>query len=117
MNGKDINTLVKLSRKLGLSICDAGTFEERQTKYLIMKWIYKGNLFTHKFPGSLKSTSLNYQYSQLRKNLRANGLGPPGKYNERSIGSAQQQEFLQEIWDHLGTDDEGETPYGGDVDK
>ena len=27
------------------------------------------------------------------------------------------QELLQELWAHLGTDDEGETPYGGDIDK
>jgi len=25
--------------------------------------------------------------------------------------------LLEELWVHLGTDDEGETPYGGDVDK
>jgi len=25
--------------------------------------------------------------------------------------------LLEELWLHLGTDDEGETPYGGDVGR
>tara|TARA_B100000470_G_scaffold126831_1_gene98079 strand:- start:209 stop:598 length:390 start_codon:yes stop_codon:yes gene_type:complete len=117
MTEKDINTLIRLSRKLGRSICDEGTFEERQTKHLIIKWKYKGSTFTHKFPGTTKSISLNYQYSQLRKNLRASGLGPPDKGTKRPIGSDEQEELLRELWVYLGTDDEGETPYGGDVVK
>ena len=117
MTGKDINTLIRLSRKLGKSICDVGTFEERQTKYLIIKWKYKGSTFAHKFPSSPKSTSLNYQISQLRKNLRASGLGPPDKGTKRPIGSDKQEELLRDLWLYLGTDDEGETPYGGDVVK
>ena len=117
MTEKEINTLIRLSRKLGRSICDEGTFEERQTKHLIIKWKYKGSTFTHKFPCSPKSTSLNYQISQLRKNLRASGLGPPDKGIKRSIGSDEQEKLLRDLWVYLGTDDEGETPYGGDVMK
>ena len=117
MTEKDINTLIRLSRKLGRSICDVGTFEERQTKHLIIKWKYKGSTFTHKFPSTTKSTSLNYQYSQLRKNLRASGLGPPDQATKRPIGSDEQEELLRDLWVYLGTDDEGETPYGGDVVK
>ena len=117
MIGKDIKTLIDLSRNLGKSICDEGTFEERQTKHLIFKWKYRGNTFTHKFPYSLKSTSLNYQYSQLRKNLRAIGLAPPDQSAKSPIVSPDQQELLRQLWCHLGTDDEGETPYGGDLDK
>ena len=117
MTEKDINTLIRLSRKLGRSICDEGTFEERQTKHLIIKWKYKGSTFTHKFPSTTKSISLNYQISQLRKNLRASGLGPPDKSTKNPIGSDEQEELLRELWVYLGTDDEGETPYGGDVVK
>ncbi len=43
MSGKDIEKLIKLLRNLGNSICDVGTYEERQTKYLVVKWKYKGN--------------------------------------------------------------------------
>ena len=117
MSIKDINTLIKLSRKLGESICDKGTFEERQSKHLIMKWKYKGNTFAHAFPNASKTSSINHQYSQMRKNLRASGLEPPSEFTTRLIGSVEQQELLEELWVHLGTDDEGETPYGGDVDK
>ena len=117
MSIKDINTLIKLSRNLGESICDKGTFEERQSKHLIMKWKYKGNTFAHTFPSSSKISSINHQYSQMRKNLRASGLEPPSEFTTRLIGSVEQQELLEELWVHLGTDDEGETPYGGDVDK
>ena len=117
MTEKDINTLIRLSRKLGRSICDEGTFEEQQTKHLIIKWKHKGNTFTHKFPSTTKSISLNYQISQLRKNLRASGLGPPDQGAKRPIGSDEQEELLRELWLYLGTDDEGETPYGGDVVK
>ena len=117
MTEKDINTLIRLSRKLGRSICDEGTFEEQQTKHLIIKWKHKGSTFTHKFPSTTKSISLNYQISQLRKNLRANGLGPPDKSTKRPIGSDKQKELLRDLWVYLGTDDEGETPYGGDVVK
>jgi hypothetical protein len=53
----------------------------------------------------------------MRKNLRASGLVPPSEFTTRLIGSVEQQELLEELWVHLGTDDEGETPYGGDVDK
>jgi hypothetical protein len=115
MNRKDLDTLIKLSRKLGKSICDKGTFEERQSKYLVMTWQYKGNTFAHKFPGTLKVKSINHQYSQMRKNLRASGLEPPSELFAKFIGSVEQQELLEELWDHLGTDDEGGTPYGGDV--
>ena len=117
MSDKDINTLIKLSRKLGKSICDAGTFDEQKTKYLIIKWKYKGKTFSHKFSDSLKSTTLNYQYSELRKNLRAVGLEPPNQTAKSFISSPEQQELLRQLWFHLGTDDEGETPYGGDLDR
>ena len=53
----------------------------------------------------------------MRKNLRASGLEPPSKFTERLNGSVEQKELLEELWVHLGTDDEGETPYGGDIDK
>jgi hypothetical protein len=117
MSKKDIPKLIKLARKLGENICDAGTFEEWQTKYLIMKWECKGTAFKHKFPGSQKTSTLNHQYSQMRKNLRASGLPPPGEFSAEFTGTDEQQKLLQELWLHLGTDDEGETPYGGDVDK
>ena len=117
MSRKDINTLIKLSRKLGESICDQGTYEERQSKHLIMKWKYKGNNFVHTFPDSSKILSINHQYSQMRKNLRASGLQPPSEFNTGLIGSVKHQKFLEELWIHLGSDDEGETPYGGDLDK
>ena len=117
MSIKDINTLINLSRKLGESICDKGTFEERQSKHLIMKWKYKGNIFSHTFPSSSKIQSINRQHSQMRKNLRASGLEPPSKFTTRLIGSFEQQKLLEELWVYLGTDDEGETPYGGDVNK
>ena len=117
MIGKDIEKLIKLLRNLGNSISDAGTYEERQTKYLIVKWKYKGNTFAHIIPDSLKTTSLNYQYSQLRKNLRAFGLTPPDQSTKSFILSPEQQELLCQLWSHLGTDDEGETPYGGDLNK
>ena len=115
MSKKDIHILIKLSRKCGESICDAGTFEEWQTKFLVMKWKYKGNAFAHKFPGSQKTSTINHQYSQMRKNLRASGLGPPNEYATEFTGSDEQRELLEELWLHLGTDDEGGTPYGGDV--
>ena len=53
----------------------------------------------------------------MRKNLRAIGLGPPSEFAKRLIGSVEQQELLEELWVYLGTDDEGETPYGGDVNR
>jgi hypothetical protein len=53
----------------------------------------------------------------MRKHLRASGLKPPSEFTTRLIGSVEQQELLEELWVHLGTDDEGETPYGGDVNK
>ena len=117
MSIKDINILIKLSRKLGESICDKGTFEERQSKHLIMKWKYKGNTFVHTFPSASKTSSINHQYSQMRKNLWASGLEPPSEFTTRLVGSVKQQGLLVELWVYLGTDDEGETPYGGDLDK
>jgi hypothetical protein len=117
MSAKDINTLIKLTRKLGESICDAGTYEEHKSKYFVMKWKYKGNAFAHKFPGTNKTSTPNHQYSQMRKNLRANGLGPPSEPASRITSSEEHQKLLAELWLHLGTDDEGETPYGGDVGK
>ena len=117
MSRKDINTLIKLSRKLGESICDLGTYEERQSKHLIMRWKYQGNTFAHTFPSSSKTSSINHQYSQMRKNLRASGLEPPSEFTTRLIDSVEEQELLKELWMHIGTDEEGETPYGGDLDK
>ncbi len=116
MSGNEIHTLVELTRKCGESISDAGTFEERNSKYLIMKWKYKGNEFLHRFPGLTKTTTVNYQYYQLRKNLRACGLGPPNELSDKFTGSSEQRKLLEELWVYLGTDDEGQTPYGGDVE-
>ena len=67
MDEKNINTLIKLCRKLGKSICENGTFEERQTRNLIIKWVYKGNVFLHKFSNPEKSSLINRQYSEMRK--------------------------------------------------
>jgi hypothetical protein len=117
MSTKDINTLIKLARKLGESVCDAGTFEEHKSKYFVMKWMYKGNAFAHKFPGTNKASTLNHQYSQMRKNLRASGLGPPNDFASGITSFEEHQKLLTELWLHLGTDDEGETPYGGDVNE
>ena len=80
-----------------------------------MKWKYKGNTFAHTFPSSSKTASTNHQYSQMRKNLRANGLGPSDEFGKGLMSSEEQQILLKELWLHLGTDDEGGTPYGGDV--
>ena len=117
MSRKDIRTLIALSRKLGESICDKGTFEEQYSKNLIMKWKYKGNSFVHTFPNLSKIYSINHQYSQMRKNLRASGLEPPNQLKTKFVGSLKNQELLEELWNHLRTDDEGETPYGGDINK
>jgi hypothetical protein len=117
MSKKDINTLIQLSRKLGKSICDEGTFEERRSKLHLMTWKYKGNEFEHRFPGALKTFSINRQVSQMRKSLRASGLKPPDELNSGFTGSDEHKEMLEELWCYLGTDDEGETPYGGDVDR
>ena len=73
MSEKNVNTLIKLCRKLGKCISDKGTFEERQTRNLIIKWFYKGNKFSHKFSDPEKSSLFNRQYSEMRKNLRACG--------------------------------------------
>jgi hypothetical protein len=117
MSKKDIQFLIGLTRKCGEAICDAGTFEERNSQYLVMKWKYKGNEFVHKFPGLTKTTTVNYQYHQLRKNLRANGMGPPNEFSMDFKSSAEQQKLLEELWVYLGTDEEGQTPYGGEVDR
>ena len=109
----EIDTLINLTRKLGMCIGDGGTYVENESKYLVVKWKYKGTTFTHKFPGSIRTTTINYQFYQMRKNLRASGLGPPWEIN--SNYSLKQQEALEEIWKFLGTDDEGGTPYGGDL--
>jgi hypothetical protein len=117
MSIKDINTLIKLCRKLGEYISDKGTFEERQTRNLIMQWNYKGNPFLHKFSDPDKSSLFNRQYSEIRKHLRACGLNPPPKNASGYNGTAEEKELLEELWDHIGTDDEGETPYGGDLNS
>ena len=98
-----------------MSIGDEGTYAEQESKYFVIKWKYKGKTFAHKFPGSINTTTINYQYYQIRKNLRASGLGPPWEINANC--SLKQQEILEEIWKYLGTDDEGGTPYGGDLEK
>jgi hypothetical protein len=115
MTEKDINTLIKLCRKLGEVISDTGTYEERQTRSLIMKWNYKGSAFLHKFSDPQKSSLFNRQYSEMRKNLRACGLNPPRENGNKFNGSVEQMDSLDKLWVHLGTDDEGETPYGGDL--
>ena len=112
---RDIDTLIQLTRKLGEGICDAGTFEELHSKYLVIKWKYEGNAFVHKFPGTIKTSTPSYQYYQMRKNLRASGLGPPEE--KAHPWTKEQRELLEDIWNHLGTDDEGGTPYGCDLEK
>ena len=117
MSEKNINTLIKLCRKLGKCICDKGTFEERQTRNTIIRWVYKGNVFLHKFSDPEKFSLFNRQYSEMRKNLRACDLNPPNENNSGFSGNSEQMEVLEKIWTHIGTDDEGETPYGGDLMK
>ncbi len=114
---KDIYTLIRLCRKLGECICDKGSFEERKTRTLIISWIYKGNVFLHKFSDPEQSSLYNRQYSQMRKNLRASGLNPPRENKSGFMGTVEQRESLEKLWSHIGTDDEGETPYGGDLNR
>ena len=59
MSEKNVNTLIKLCRKLGKCISDKGTFEERQTRNLLIKWNYKVNLFLHKFSNPEKPSLFN----------------------------------------------------------
>ena len=115
MSEKNINTLIKLCRKLGKCISDKETFEERSTRNLIIKWFYKGNVFSHKFSDPEKPSLFNRQYSEMRKNLRACGLNPTNENNSKFSGTLEQKELLDKLWIHIGTDDEGETPYGGDL--
>jgi hypothetical protein len=115
MGEKNINTLIKLCRKLGKCISDKETFEERSTRNLIIKWFYKGNAFSHKFSDPEKPSLFNRQYSEMRKNLRACGLNPTNENNSKFSGTLEQKELLDKLWVHIGTDDEGETPYGGDL--
>jgi hypothetical protein len=53
----------------------------------------------------------------MRKNLRACGLNPPIENNNEFSGTSEQKEMLEIFCTHIGTDDEGETPYGGDLMK
>lgn len=104
---KDINTLIKLSRKFGNSWCDVGTFKERQSKHIIHKWKYKGNPFMMTFPHSPGGQStINNCYAQMRRKLREIGLSPPPEFSMRLMGSVEQSQLLEEMWEHLGTDEE-----------
>jgi hypothetical protein len=49
--------------------------------------------------------------------LRACGLNPPRENANGYNGTAEEKELLEELWVHIGTDDEGETPYGGDLNR
>ena len=53
----------------------------------------------------------------MRKNLRASGLETPSIFTTRLVDSLEQQKSLEKFWVYLGTNDEGKTPYGGDINK
>ena len=118
---RDINTLIKLSRKLGNSWCDLGTFEEKLitgtdlffgdiNKYeqVTHTWEYTGNLFMLEFPKTpTKSLMAKYAvidyYYQMRRKLKDIGLSPP-EFSTKLIGSVEQQKVLEEMWEHIGTE-------------
>ena len=104
---KDINTLIKHARKLGERVSDAGTFKERKSKHLIMKWKYEGNPFMMTFPLTPSAPSaIKNCYAQMRRKLKEIGLTPSPEFSVKLIGSAEQEELLEEMWEHLGTDED-----------
>ena len=41
----------------------------------------------------------------MRRKLKDIGLSPP-EFSVKLIGSVEQQEILEEMWEHLGTDED-----------
>jgi hypothetical protein len=104
---KEINTLIKLARKFGNAWCDVGTFKERKSKHLIMKWKYKGNPFMMTFPLTPSAPSATRNcYAQVRRKLKEIGLDAPPEFSVKLMGNVEQQELLEEMWGHLGTDED-----------
>ena len=103
---KEINTLTKLTRKFGQSWCDVGTFKERQSNHLIMKWKYNGNPFMMTFPHTPSKSAIRNCYAQVRRKLKEIGLDAPPEFSVKLMGSVEQQELLEEMWKELGTDDD-----------
>jgi hypothetical protein len=102
---KDINVLHKHLVRLAKAWADKDTFEERHSKHKIIKFKYNGNAFNVVFPTTPSVSSIRKMYAQVRRNLKEVGLEAPPEFSMKLVGSVEQEESLEAIWNVLGEDD------------
>ena len=106
-NKKEIDTLIDLSRKVGQAFCDKNTFKETSSDQIIQEWKYQDTTFRMNFPKtSIDEIAIKNCYAQMRRKLKEIGLTPSPEFSVKLIGSAEQEELLEEMWEHLGTDED-----------
>ena len=107
---KEVDTLINLSRKVGQSFCDKGTFKETFSNQIVHEWQYKGNIFKMTFPKTLSDEIIIKScYSEMRRKLRELNLETPSESSMRLVSNFARVEelvLLDELWEELGADGE-----------
>tara|TARA_Y100000593_G_scaffold83282_1_gene156824 strand:+ start:869 stop:1267 length:399 start_codon:yes stop_codon:yes gene_type:complete len=114
MSRKDIKLLTSNFIKLVKMICDDGSYEERKSKHLVIKFKYKNNPFRQVFPitpghgGSIKKC-----YAETRRNLKLMGLEVPPEFAIKMFVSTSQSkidDLVEEIWNMTEDEDNSNNP-------
>ena len=106
---KDIKVLANALERFGMFISDKGTYEQRKSKHVVIKFKYEGKPFFQTLPNTPSSeSSINKCYAQVRRNLKLIGIVPPREFCLKLSGSreeSEKDEMIEEIWKVVGTDE------------
>ena len=94
---KDGKRLLRMTRNLGLKICDEGTYSQTNGSHHKIKFRYNGLLFNETIPLTSGSESMKGTYNKVRKSLVSIGIEPPKRFFLRMVGSYQEREKEEAI--------------------
>ena len=93
---KDGKRLLRMTRNLGLKVCDKGTYSQTNGSHHKIKFRYNGLLFNETIPLTSGSDSMKGTYNKVRKGLISIGIEPPKVFYFRMVGSYKERE-IEEI--------------------
>jgi hypothetical protein len=95
---KDGKRLLRMTRNLGLKICDEGTYSQTNGSHHKIKFRYNGLLFNETIPLTSGSESMKSTYSKVRKSLISIGIDElPKTFYFRMVGSCEEREIEEAI--------------------
>ena len=101
---KEIQKLIKMIRKVGKKVADKGTYEERKTKHLLIKFDVGKKPFRKSYPSTPSSwSSVKKAYADTRRQLLSLGIVDSRFSVRMSTGIDETDEILGDMFSLLDT--------------